>query len=108
MREVVLVLGRHADGVLPLVDELEDTTHHTPDDHRRPLGEAPNELIEKLFRANLQLDRIAAVLDQVVEHAQREQRLVRVARVDVHQEGLGGFASTEVSELVLTKELEEG
>ena len=65
---------------------LQDLGHHATRHHGRSLGEPPDELVQKLLGADLQVHRVAAVADEVVERVEREQRLVWVARVDVSQE----------------------
>lgn len=67
VHQVLLVLARDADRVLPLVHELEDLLHRGRRERRRPFGEAPDELVEELFRADLEVEGVAAVLDEDVE-----------------------------------------
>lgn len=65
--EVLLALARRADRALPLVHELENLLHRRRRVRRRPLGEPPHELVEELLGADLEVERVAAVLDEDVE-----------------------------------------
>jgi hypothetical protein len=76
---------------------------------RRALGKAANEFVEKLFGADLEVERVAAVLDADVEelcggelwverggaalpYIEREQGDVLVAMIDVVHDGHGCFS----------------
>lgn len=58
--------------LLARVTYLQNLGHHTTSDHRRPLRKPPHELVQKLFRADLQMHRVSAVAHQIVEGVQRE------------------------------------
>lgn len=79
------------------IPHLKNAAHDTADDHGRALGEAAHELIEELLGTDLKLDGVTAVLNDVVEDAECNERLVWVARVDVDKKGLSRFASPGLS-----------
>lgn len=62
---------------------LQNSPHHSSSDHGRPLGKPSNQLIEKLFSRDLEVDGIAAISDEVVEDVESEQGLIGIARIDV-------------------------
>jgi hypothetical protein len=47
--------------------ELEDLLHGRRGERRWPFGEAPDEFVEELFCADLEVEGVAAVLDEDVE-----------------------------------------
>ena len=65
--QVFLVFARDADGILPLVHEFEDLFHRRRRERRRPFRETAHELVQELFRADLEVERVAAVFDEDVE-----------------------------------------
>ena len=50
---------------------LERLAHGNSRESRRSLGELPDELVEELLGSDLELERVAAVLDQGVEELYR-------------------------------------
>jgi hypothetical protein len=65
--QVVLVPRRLAYGLPPFFNQLEDAVLNARRMHRRAFGEAADELVEELLGADLEVERIAAVLDADVE-----------------------------------------
>lgn len=74
--------------------QIENLAHHPPNHHRRSFGESAYEFIEKLFGANLKMDRVAAVLDEVIEDIERQERFVGISRIDMWEKRSGRFAGT--------------
>lgn len=74
---------------------LEDPAHDSACDHRWTFWEATDQLVEELLGADLKMDGVAAVLDQVVKNIEREKGLVRIARVDMGQKSVGRLASAK-------------
>jgi hypothetical protein len=58
----------------------------------RAFGEATDELVEEILCADLKVESIAAVLDANVKQSQGEHGHVRIAVVDILDNGDGGFA----------------
>lgn len=90
--QVVLVAARLANGHAPLLDGLENLGLHAGGADRRALGEAADELIEKLLGGDLEVKGVAAVLDANIEQVEGEQGDVGVALVDVVDNGRGSLA----------------
>lgn len=90
--QVLLVPARLANGASPFFYGLQYLHLHPAVANGRALGESPNELIEEFLGANLQLERVAAILDADIEQAQGEQGNVWVAVVDVVDDGHGCLA----------------
>ena len=65
--EVLLVLAVEAERVLPLVHELEDLGHGRGRERRRSFREPTHELVEEVLGADLEVERVPAVLDEDVE-----------------------------------------
>jgi hypothetical protein len=65
--EILLVFAGCADGEFPFVDKLKDPSHGRRRIYRRLLREPPHELVEKVFCSNLEVKRVAAVLDEDIE-----------------------------------------
>lgn len=61
------MLAVHAEGVLPFVDELENLGHGWRGEGGGSLGEAADEFVEEVFGADLEMEGVAAVLDEDVE-----------------------------------------
>jgi hypothetical protein len=66
VREVLLVLAVHANGILPFVDELENLVHWRGREGRWALGEASDELVEEVLGRHLEVHGVSAVLDERV------------------------------------------
>jgi hypothetical protein len=62
------------------------------DTNGRAFGEATDELVEEILCADLEVESIAAVLDANVEQSQGEHGHVRIAVVDILDNGDSGFA----------------
>jgi hypothetical protein len=90
--EVLLVPAGVAYCAPPLLNRLEYLHLHARGAYGRPLGKPADELVEELLGADLQVERIAAVLDADVEQVEGEQGHVRVAVVDIAHNGHGGLA----------------
>lgn len=65
--KVLLVARRLAYRLPPFLEQLEDPLLHATGSNGRPFGEPPDELVEKVLGADLQLERVAAVFDADVE-----------------------------------------
>lgn len=65
--EIVFVLGCLANGLPPFFDEFENLVLYASIPNRRSLWKPTNKLIQKLFRADLQMEWIPAVLDTYVK-----------------------------------------
>lgn len=74
--------------------QVKNLAHHPPDHHRRALGESAYEFIEKLLGANLEMDRVAAMLDKVIEDIERQECFVWVSRIDMWEKRSGCFSGT--------------
>lgn len=81
-----------ANSAFPLLNRLQNPQLDPRGPHRRPLREPPNKLIEKFLRADLQLERVSAVLHADVEEAERQQGHVGVPVVDIVDDRNGGLA----------------
>jgi hypothetical protein len=71
MHQILLMLGMHTERILPLMDELEDLGHGGRRERRWSLGEPTDELVEKVFGRDLEVEGVAAVFDEDVEELAR-------------------------------------
>lgn len=90
--QVLLVPTRFANGAPPFFNCLQYLHLHPTVANGRALGKPPDELIKELLGADLQVERVAAVLDADVEEAEGEQGDIGVAMVDIVDDGHGGLA----------------
>ena len=74
--------GRGYTRCLNVATHFEDLSHHGTQHHRRSLWEPPDQLVEKLFGCDLQVERVSAFLDERFEQLDSEECGVWVARVD--------------------------
>lgn len=74
--------------------QVKDLAHHPPDHYRRAFGESAYEFIEKLFGANLEMDRVAAMLNKVIEDIERQERFIWVSRIDMWEKRSSCFSGT--------------
>lgn len=65
--QILPVLARDADRRLPLLYQLEDLLLRGAWENGRPFGKALDELVEKFFCSDLQMEGVAAILDEVVQ-----------------------------------------
>lgn len=61
------MLAVNAKSVLPLVNELENLGHGRRRERRWALGEPSDELVEEVLGADLEVEGVAAILDEDVE-----------------------------------------
>lgn len=87
--QILLVTARFAYRQAPLLDGLEDLSLDTRGPDRRPLGKPANEFIEKFLCTDLQVERVAAVLDTDIEKAECEESDIGVAVVNERDNGSG-------------------
>lgn len=80
--QVLLVAARFAYCQAPLLNCLEDLGLDPGRPDWGPFGKPADKLIEKLFRTDLEVERIAAVLDADIEQTKREQGDIGIAMVD--------------------------
>lgn len=90
--QVLFVPARLAYRAPPFFNSLQDLRLDFVVADGRPLGESPNKLVQKLLSANLEVKWVSAILDAYIEQVQGEKADVRVARVDVVDDGGGSFA----------------
>lgn len=72
--KILLVPRRLTYRLPPFLDQLQDAVLRSRRPQRRPLGEPPHQIIEKLLCADLQLEWIPAVLDADVEKLPQSAR----------------------------------
>ena len=65
--KILLVLARDTDGELPLVDKLQNLGVDGRGKDRRAFGEPFYEFVQELFGSDLQVEWVAAVLDENIE-----------------------------------------
>lgn len=90
--QVLPVPARLADGAAPFLNGLEDLELHARRSDRGALGEAANQLVQKILGADLQVEGITAVLDTYIQQVEGEQRDIGVAVVDHGDDGHRGLA----------------
>lgn len=67
MDQVLLVARVAAQSLIPLLDHLEDLGLDRGGDRQRPLGELADKFVQEFFGCDLEVERVATVLDTVVE-----------------------------------------
>lgn len=65
--QILLVLGRLADGGAPFFNQLEDTVLDARGSDGWALWETADQLVQELLGADLEMERVAAVLDADVQ-----------------------------------------
>jgi hypothetical protein len=90
--QVLLVPTRLADGAPPFFDGFQDLALDSCGSNGRALGESPDEFIEKLFGADLEMKGVSTVLDTDVQQIEGEDGNVCVAMVDVPDNCDGSFS----------------
>ena len=65
--EIVFILGRSTDCLVPFFDLGQNKTLHTCVSDGRPFRESLDEFIEEFLTRYLELEWVATVLDQVIE-----------------------------------------
>jgi hypothetical protein len=78
--QVLLVARGLAYRLAPLFNQFEDSVLHSRSVHRWPLRESPDQFVEEFLGTDLQVERVAAILDADVQelgnisHKSTEQR----------------------------------
>jgi hypothetical protein len=67
MYQILLMLTRHANRMLPLMHQFQDLLHRRRREGWRSLRETTDEFVEEFFRADLEVEGVAAVFDEDVE-----------------------------------------
>lgn len=76
----------------PFLNRFENLGLHPCRPDGWSLGKPPDKLVEELLGADLQVERVAAVLDANIEQVDGQQRNVWIAVIDVIDNGRGGLA----------------
>lgn len=71
MNQVLLVARVAAQGFVPLLDHLEDLALDRGRDRQGPFGELADKFVQEFFGCDLEVERVATVLDTVVEELTR-------------------------------------
>lgn len=61
------MLTRHTNRMLPLMHQFQHLLHRRRGESWRSLGETTDEFVEEFFRADLEVEGVAAVFDEDVE-----------------------------------------
>lgn len=94
VRQVLLVLRRNADPLVPRMNQVQDLRHHPSRILRRALRESSNKLIQKPFRRYLQLQRVPNLRYERFEQRESEEGNVWVSVVDIAHDHLRRFERT--------------
>jgi len=89
--QILLVSTCLAYRAAPFFDRLKYLRLDAGISEGRSLGESPDKFIEKLLGTNLEMERIAAVLDTNIEETESEQADIGVAGIDVVDDARCGF-----------------
>ena len=81
--QVVLVARRLAYGLPPFFYELENLVLHSRRVDRRTFGKAADKFVEEFLGTDLEVERIAAILDTYVEEVEREEGDILIAVIDI-------------------------
>lgn len=90
--EIFLVPRCLANGLAPFFNSLQDLCLNPAGTDRRALWEAADEFVEKFLCADLQVKRIAAILDADVEEIQGQKRDIGISVVDELDNGDCGLS----------------
>lgn len=85
--QVLLVSACLANSFSPFFNRFKDLLLDSRGTDGGALGEAAHKLVKELLGADLEMERVAAVLHTDIEQIERKQRDIRVAMVDVVDDG---------------------
>ena len=65
--QILFISRRLTDRLSPFFDRFQNAVLYPRRPHRGPLGEPPDQFIQELLRANLEMEGVAAILDTNVK-----------------------------------------
>jgi len=81
--QILLVATGFAYRHAPFLDSLENLGLHSGCSQRRSLRKPADKLVEEFLGADLQVERVTAILDAYIEEAEGQERNIRISVVDV-------------------------